>query len=259
MNFGTKTSDALVSLPADTLTRSRDTRPQVRILLADGTELAGPLASISLDRVNEWAPRRAWRWYRDQRHYPGFYWCATTGGHVGYESLLERDRLVLADFDPAVTNIKSQPFLMTMSDASGRMRHIPDYLLIHRTTPPRLVNVRTPEAADGEKAQRVFACVEQAATSRNWDAEVWTGADALYLANVHFLAGFRRERLIDKNVLSDVLAAAAPDLSLREVERRSGHPKDVARPAVMHAVWTHRITIDLEDPLQPSSAVVACR
>jgi hypothetical protein len=254
-----KASDALVSLSVEALTRKRDTRPQVRILLADGTEMAGPLASISLDRVDEWAPRRAWRWYRDQRHYPGFYWCATTGGHVGYESLLERDRLVLADFDPAVTNIKSQPFLMMMSDASGRMRHIPDYLLVHRAAPPRLVNVKTPEAAEGEKAMRLFACVEQAATSRHWEAEVWTGANALYLANVHFLSGFRRTALIQENVLADVLAAAAPDLSLKDVERRSGHPKDLARPAVMHAIWMHRISVDLEEPLQPSSEVIACR
>lgn len=259
MNSGMKASDAPLSLPSETVTRSSDTRPKVSILLADGTELAGPLASITLDRVDEWAPRRAWRWYKDQRHYPGFYWCATTQCHVGYESLLERDRLMLADFESSVTNIKSQPFLMVLSDEAGRLRHIPDYLLIHADRPPSLVNVKTPEAAEGEKAQRLFACVEQAATSRHWEAEVWTGAHPVYLENVRFLAGFRRKALVHENVLNDVLAAAAPDMPLAEVERRSGHPKDVARPAAMHAIWTHRIAVDLELTLQPSSEVVACR
>ncbi|MEP7330565.1 MAG: hypothetical protein ABI692_00610 [Terracoccus sp.] len=34
----------------------------------------------------------------------------TTGSFVGYESLLERDRVLLADFDPAVVGIVYQPF-----------------------------------------------------------------------------------------------------------------------------------------------------
>jgi putative transposase len=34
----------------------------------------------------------------------------TTGDHVGYESWLERDRLILLDFAPDVVGIVSQPF-----------------------------------------------------------------------------------------------------------------------------------------------------
>ena len=35
----------------------------------------------------------------------GLSWSATTGPHVGHESLLERDRLWVADFDPRVIRI----------------------------------------------------------------------------------------------------------------------------------------------------------
>ncbi|HET9966639.1 MAG TPA: hypothetical protein VFQ68_00300, partial [Streptosporangiaceae bacterium] len=38
-----------------------------------------------------------------QAHYSGWYWSATTGGHVVYESRLELARLLMADFDPQVT------------------------------------------------------------------------------------------------------------------------------------------------------------
>src|SRR5205807_5280333 len=38
------------------------------------------------------------------RHRPGHWWTATTGDLVGYESWLERDRLLLLDFDPPPSN-----------------------------------------------------------------------------------------------------------------------------------------------------------
>jgi hypothetical protein len=33
----------------------------------------------------------------------GLWWSATTGGHVGFESWLERDQVMALDFDAAVT------------------------------------------------------------------------------------------------------------------------------------------------------------
>ena len=48
--------------------------------------------------------------YPGQQNYPGWLWTATTSSLTGYESLLERDRLWLADFDPRVRWIVSQPF-----------------------------------------------------------------------------------------------------------------------------------------------------
>jgi hypothetical protein len=47
--------------------------------------------------------------YEGQRHFPGSWWSATDGRHVGYESWLERDHLAAFDFDPAVTGIALLP------------------------------------------------------------------------------------------------------------------------------------------------------
>lgn len=53
---------------------------------------------------------------------------ATTGDLVGYESWLERDRLLLLDFDPDVVGIVSQPFWLFWTAADGKARsHVPDY------------------------------------------------------------------------------------------------------------------------------------
>ncbi|OFE15184.1 hypothetical protein BA895_22785 [Humibacillus sp. DSM 29435] len=63
------------------------------------------------------------------RHYPGWWWSATTGDLVGHESLSERDRLMLADFDRDVVAIASQPFGITGDTGDSSRRHVPDYLL----------------------------------------------------------------------------------------------------------------------------------
>jgi hypothetical protein len=50
-------------------------------------------------------PWRTFRWYKDQRHYPGSYWSTTERAHVIYESRLELTRLLFADFESAVQRI----------------------------------------------------------------------------------------------------------------------------------------------------------
>ncbi|WP_317452314.1 MULTISPECIES: TnsA-like heteromeric transposase endonuclease subunit [unclassified Streptomyces] len=50
------------------------------------------------------------------------------GRHIGYESWLERDHVMLLDFDLSVVGISSQPFwLFWRSDAGKGISHAPDY------------------------------------------------------------------------------------------------------------------------------------
>src|SRR4029078_3786358 len=57
-------------------------------------------------------PVRRYRPRKGERHLSGRWWCATTGRHVGFESWLERDHVMLLDFDPQVVGIAAQPFWM---------------------------------------------------------------------------------------------------------------------------------------------------
>ena len=63
---------------------------------------------------------------RGQRHLPGWYWSATTGGHLVYESRLELARLLLADFDPEVVGIAAQPFLVQDADRRSHLIEVTD-------------------------------------------------------------------------------------------------------------------------------------
>lgn len=63
-------------------------------------------------------PGRDFPTYNAQRNHPGWLWLATTQSLVGYESLLERDRLWLADFDREVRWVAGQPFWLSGRDGS---------------------------------------------------------------------------------------------------------------------------------------------
>ena len=57
--------------------------------------------------------------FRGQSNFPGWWWSATTGRHVGYESWLEHDHVMLLDFDRAVTGLSSQPFRLSWDAGNG--------------------------------------------------------------------------------------------------------------------------------------------
>ncbi|MET9660764.1 hypothetical protein [Streptomyces sp. NPDC006510] len=55
-------------------------------------------------------PVREFRWSKGGESFAGLYYSTTVGAHVGYESWLERDRLIVLDREPEVVGIASQPF-----------------------------------------------------------------------------------------------------------------------------------------------------
>jgi len=56
-------------------------------------------------RFEDCRPSRAFPVYRGQKNFTGWWWTATTGTHVGYESWLERAALIELDFDPDVVGV----------------------------------------------------------------------------------------------------------------------------------------------------------
>src|SRR4051812_28633615 len=83
---------------------------EVGYLTEDGAHARVPLADAWGLRLESAPPARSFTSYKGQRHFPGRWWSATEERHVGYESWLERDHLMLLDFDPEVVGIASQPF-----------------------------------------------------------------------------------------------------------------------------------------------------
>jgi hypothetical protein len=61
----------------------------VSFRLADGTEVHRPFRQVSTGLAADAVPWRTARSAQGQTHYPGYYWSATTGTHVIYESRLD--------------------------------------------------------------------------------------------------------------------------------------------------------------------------
>jgi hypothetical protein len=169
---------------------------------------------------------------------------------VAYESRLELARLLLADFDPVVESVYAQPFQLVAEVGGRRRRHVPDFLLVHRDQAVTVVNVKPAEHLGHPEVVAAVAWTGRVVGERGWRLEVWSGEDPVVLANVRFLAGFRRAWHFDPGLL-DAAATTAPGLRIADVEQaldgRGGRP--LVRPVLMHLLWSHRLAADLTRPL----------
>lgn len=64
---------------------------EVRYVAEDGTLCRVSLAAAWRIAFEDATPARRFVSYKGQRNYLGRWWAATVGGHVGFESWLERD------------------------------------------------------------------------------------------------------------------------------------------------------------------------
>jgi len=99
----------------------------VAFRLADGVQQHQRLGLCWSVPLEQAVPVRSFPSYRGQKSFSGWWWAATTGEHVGYESWLERDHLMLLDFDPDVVGVAAQPFWLHWRDGHRERRHAPDF------------------------------------------------------------------------------------------------------------------------------------
>ena len=222
---------------------------------------SGDVVSSSLDRVPvadvvAGLPVREFRWYKGRRHYSGWYWSATTRGLVAYESRLELARIMLADFDPAVVSIAAQPFQLVGPDGDRTRRHVPDLLLVDRVGGVTVVDVKAPRKREDRSVRALMAWTRDVVGLRGWGFEEWYEAPRPVLANICFLAGYRRDSVVDRSLIPDVLAAAGAGSTMVDIEHTLGG-RDVARvrPVVLHLIWRGVLTSDLTRPLDGLSLV----
>ena len=95
---------------------------------------------------------------------PGRWFSTTAGGFLEYESLLERDWMLLLDFDREVEWICEQPLRLRYLADGRSASHVPD-LLAWRSGTPELCDVKSAERVEdrGFQAQvraSELACAE---------------------------------------------------------------------------------------------------
>lgn len=224
-----------------------------------GVDLAGPYVELSyvdavrqrqrrplLDcvtaRFEEAVPVRPFRWSRGERHFAGWYWAATTGQHVGFESWLERDRLLLMDFDPQVAGVASQPFWLHWHDGARERRHAPDYFVRRVDGSAVVVDVRANERIEPKDAE-AFEVTRLACVQAGWRFERVGTPEPVLLANVRWLSRYRHPRCLHPAAadrLREVFATPGPLLPGAD----AAGDRLATLPALFHLLWRQELVAE---------------
>jgi len=211
---------------------------EVDYQLRDGGLQRAGLAGCAGVRLEDAAAVREFHFEKGQRSFAGWWWLATTGRHVGYESFVERDHLMLLDFDADVAGVAAQPLCLRWRDAAGKARrHVPDFFARLRDGRGVVIDVRPDDRIPARDAE-VFAVTARACALAGWEFRRVGEADRVLAANVRWLSGYRHPRCADAAVAGALMEAFAADAPLFAGTAAGGWPGRRRRSAGPTRWWS---------------------
>lgn len=207
-------------------------------------------------RFEEAQPARSFRFEKGLRSFAGWWYFATAEAHVGFESWLERDHLMLMDFDPGVRAVSSQPFWLRWRDEEDRVRrHAPDFFARLADGSGVVIDVR-PDSRIPTRDAETFAVTAAACEAAGWEYRRVGELDPVLVANVRWLARYRHRRCLVPEVAAVLLGVFAGGRGLFEGAEMAGDRLRVL-PVLFHLMWRRQLAADLATPLGASSVVHA--
>lgn len=220
----------------------------------DGQEVRTGLEGLRCADFAVCRPVRSFPSYPGQRNYPGWYWSATMGRRVGFESWVERGHLVALDFDPEVTAIASQPFWLSWRTPAGKVRrHAPDFFARLADGGALVIDSRPLEVADAGDRE-AFAAARAACGLLGWGYAVCGEMDPVVAANHRWIAGYRHPRCGEPETEARLLKAFGSGLELMKGAEAAGDPL-ATLPVLFHVMWRRELTVDLSLVLSHRSVV----
>ncbi|MEU6680094.1 TnsA-like heteromeric transposase endonuclease subunit [Streptomyces sp. NPDC046925] len=201
-----------------------------------------PLRDCVTGRFEDVAPVRAFRWSRGERHFPGWYWAATTGRHVGFESWLERDRLLLLDFDSHVVGIGSQPFWLHWHDGRRERRHAPDFFVRRADGSAMVVDVRADERIEPKDAE-AFELTRRVCAEAGWRFARLGAPKTVLLANIRWLSRYRHPRCMHGPAvarLREVFTTPGPLMAGSD----AAGDRLLTLPVLFHLLWRQELAVE---------------
>lgn len=231
---------------------------QVVFLDEAGAKRTGLLEVLWCTGFEHVLPVRSFGSFRGQRSFQGWWWFATTGEHVGFESWAERDTVMLLDFDPDVVGVSSQPFCLKWAAQGRARRHVPDFFARLADGSAVVIDVR-PDELVGADAE-VFAATQRACAAVGWGYRRVGVADAVLAANVRWLSGFRHRRCGNTLAAGELVRrAAAGPVTVASLAGCAGDRVAVL-PVLYHLLWRGVLKADLAAaPLSGRTVVWAGR
>ena len=193
--------------------------------------------------------------YKGQGHLPGYYWFSGINQLVPYESRLEMFTLMGFDFDGDAIGVLAQPLMLHFERGGQTFRHVPDFLVWRAGGGVTVVDVKRAEQAGASRNQRAFESTEVACQHLGWGFEVRTEPDDTYLANVKWLAGYRRRPPRFGATARELIGCCADRaVSVRHLLAQVEQPL-LARPTLFHLVWNRVLGFDMTAVLDESTLV----
>jgi hypothetical protein len=213
-----------------------------------GRRCACGLEGVAGIAFEEARPSREIPSYHGQRHFPGWWWLATTGRHVGYESWLERDHLMALDFDRLVTGVSSQPFTMSWSQDGQAVSHTPDYFARLSDGSGVVIDVRPAARVRPRDKMKFEATAAACERVDGWSFRLVHEIDPVLAANVRWLSGYRHSRYADPELGPLLRQAFAAGAGLLDGVSRVTDPIR-GLPSLFHLLWAGDLAADLRIPL----------
>lgn len=215
-----------------------------------------PLSDLDANAVVQGRPWRTFPWYLGQKNYAGLYWSPTERALVGYESRLERARLMMLDFDANVHRIASQPFRLRAVVAGERISRVPDYLAC-TSGRALVVDVKPRRELSKPDVREVLDLTRRVVETRGWRYEVLSEPAGVEFSNVRFLAGYRRDWLFDGDRLDAVrsLVRTGETPTIGQVVAEAQVSRQIALPALFHLLWRQDFVIDISRKIESTSTV----
>jgi hypothetical protein len=189
---------------------------------------------------------------------PGRWFSTTAGRFLEYESLLERDWMLLMDFDREVDWICEQPLRLRYRRDGKRVSHVPD-LLVWRCGTPEVCDIKSGERVDDPVFQAQVWATGVACAEAGVRYRVLSEPDQQLLVNVRWLAGFREPPADLDRERARMLSALAAGRSTISALLADAREPALARPVLMHLLWAGEVLVDVDEPLGEGSVVWAAR
>ena len=230
--------------------------PFVACVRVGEEEVRGCLSDLSFDLLRACRPVRAPGVYRRQRHMPGRWFSTTAGCFLEYESLLERDWMLLMGFDREVEWICEQPLRLRYSKDGEPVSHVPD-LLVWRGGAPEFCDVKSTERLEHPDFVAQVRAMELACAEAGFGYRVLSEPDPQLLVNVRWLAGYREPPPDPDGERVRMLSLLAVGQSTIFELLSGAHEPALPRPVLMHLLWAGEVLIDVAEPIAEESCVWA--
>jgi hypothetical protein len=218
----------------------------VQVVFVDeaGVKQSGALEVLWSTGFERVSPVRSFGSFQGQRSFQGSWWFATTGEHVGFESWVERDAVMLLDFDPDVVAVSSQPFCLAWAGQPRARRHVPDFFARLADGLAVVIDVRPDELVGADDAE-VFAATQRACAAVGWGYRRVGVVDPVLAANVRWLSGFRHPRCGNGPAGGELVRrVAAGPVTVTDLAGCAGDRLAVL-PVLYHLLWRGVLAADL--------------